>query len=204
MQAHALSVAGVTPFTTIDFPGRLAAVVFCKGCLWNCPYCHNAHLRAFGPGTVAWADVLAFLRRRVGILNGVVFSGGEPTAQAALPAAMADVKALGFSVGLHSAGMLPEAFAQALAQADWVGLDIKGPFGDIYNHIAGHPAASDAAKSSLRLLLASKKPYQLRTTVDPARLNPDDLALMDAQLFDMGAAASVRQTMRLPESSPAV
>ena len=84
-----LRVGGLTPLSTSDWPGMLAAVVFCQGCPWRCGYCHNPGLiPARGDNEIPWEDVLAFLRRRQGLLDGVVFSGGEPTAQAGLLDAM--------------------------------------------------------------------------------------------------------------------
>lgn len=103
-----LEIGGLTPLTTIDFPGRLAAVVFCQGCPWRCGYCQNAHLiPPSAEKRVPWADVLAFLERRRGLLEGVVFSGGEPTLQAGLPEALRQVRDLGFATGLHTAGPSP-------------------------------------------------------------------------------------------------
>ena len=73
-----LRVGGLTPLSTTDYPGELAAVVFCQGCPWRCGYCHNPHLLSVrGASEIAWVDVLAFLRRRQGLLDAVVFSGGE-------------------------------------------------------------------------------------------------------------------------------
>ena len=198
MDASALAVAGVTPFTTIDFPGALAAVVFCRGCPWKCPYCHNAHLQDFGTGNVAWDGVVHFLEKRTGWLNGVVFSGGEPIAQAALPQAMAQVRSLGFKVGLHTGGYHPERFAHALALADWVGFDVKAPFGPLYDQLTGRAGASVAARDSLLTLLDSGKPFQLRTTVDPSLLDESALSLLDRQLIELGAPPAVRQKMNPP------
>src|SRR3989338_5172092 len=80
-----ICIGGMTSLTTIDFPGRLAAVVFCQGCPWRCRYCHNPHLQSFesaGPQIQKnWNDFLKFLEARVGLLDGIVFSGGEPTFQ---------------------------------------------------------------------------------------------------------------------------
>ena len=87
--AHTLRIGGITPLTTIDFPGRLAAVLYCQGCPWRCSYCHNPELLdATTPAEMDWPQVLAFLRKRQGLLDGVVFSGGEPTLQAGLPQAL--------------------------------------------------------------------------------------------------------------------
>ena len=123
-----IRVAGMTPLTTIDFPGRLAAVLFLQGCPWRCSYCHNPELLpARGAGGLDWDAVQDFLGRRRGLLDGVVFSGGEPTSQARLPDAIARVKAIGFQVGLHTGGMYPARLQRLLPLLDWVGLDIKGP-----------------------------------------------------------------------------
>ena len=103
-----LRVGGLTPLSASDYPGKLAAVVFCQGCAWRCHYCHNAHLLGRrGSGEIGWPQVTAFLERRKGLLDAVVFSGGEPTLQAGLGAAMREVKALGYLVGLHTAGIVP-------------------------------------------------------------------------------------------------
>ena len=117
-----LRVGGLTPLSTTDWPGMLAAVVFCQGCPWRCGYCHNPDLiPARGDHEIPWEDVLAFLRRRQGLLDGVVFSGGEPTAQAGLADAMREVRALGFKIGLHTGGMYPQRLAAVLPLVDWVG-----------------------------------------------------------------------------------
>ena len=84
-----LRIGGVTPFSTTDWPGRLAAVLFLQGCPWRCGYCHNPHLQpAIGPVARDYPSTLAWLEGRRGLLDAVVFSGGEPTAQAALGPAM--------------------------------------------------------------------------------------------------------------------
>ncbi len=85
--AASLRVGGLSPHSSCDWPGQLVATVFAQGCPWACAYCHNPHLLpARGSDEIAWEEVLAFLRTRRGLLDGVVFTGGEPTLQEALPA----------------------------------------------------------------------------------------------------------------------
>ena len=159
-----LRVGGLTPLTTIDFPGRLAAVVFLQGCPWRCGYCHNPGLLgADAPPQQPWSQVLAFLQRRQGLLDGVVFSGGEPTAQAGLAEAVAEVRALGFDVGLHTAGMYPERLAALLRRLAWVGLDIKGPW-HRYDSITGVRGSGVKAQAALAQLLAAGAAHECRTT----------------------------------------
>ena len=84
-----LRIGGFTRLTTIDYPGELAAIVFCQGCPWRCRYCYNTDLLdARTDGLIPWSDIRGFLEQRIGLLDGVVFSGGEPTAQGALDAVM--------------------------------------------------------------------------------------------------------------------
>ena len=124
-----LRVGGLERLSMCDWPGELAATIFCQGCPWDCPYCHNPHLLPVtGRHEIAWREVVDFLKSRRGLLDGVVFSGGEPTLQSALPQAIAEVRDLGFRIGLHTAGPYPGRLAQVLPLVDWVGFDIKTPF----------------------------------------------------------------------------
>ena len=182
-------------FTTVDFPGRLAAVVFCQGCPWRCGYCHNTHLRDFTPGKLSWPQVRQFLLERQGLLEAVVFSGGEPLAQPALAQAMREVRELGFLVGLHSAGFNVRRFKEVLALVDWVGLDIKAPRAR-YREITGAQGAV-AVYRSLAALIAAGVPYELRTTTD-ARLAAADLEAIREELHAAGAAGWVLQDCRSP------
>lgn len=100
-----LNVAGLVKLSTTDWPGKLVAVVFLQGFPWRCTYCHNpALLDAKSTGAITWQEVLYFLGRRRGLLDGVVFSGGEPLLSPTLPKAMQDMAALGFEIGLHTGG----------------------------------------------------------------------------------------------------
>jgi pyruvate formate lyase activating enzyme len=191
--AKHLVVGGLTPFTTIDFPGRLAAVVFCQGCPWRGDYCHNPQLQTTHGGGRAWEDVLGWLESRRGLLDGVVFSGGEPLLQRGLAKAAEETRHLGFAVGLHSAGIYPERLAAVLPAFDWVGFDVKGPFAD-YRRITG--TGGEAASESLALLLADGTDHEIRCTVDTDLLDADALARMASQLAALGVSRLVLQACR--------
>ncbi len=187
-------IGGIAPFTTIDFPGRLAAVLFCQGCPWRCSYCHNPALLPFQPGRLGWEQIRAFLLARRGLLEAVVFSGGEPLSQPALPAAMDEVRELGFAVGLHTTGASPARFEQALVRADWVGFDVKAPV-DRYGEVTGHGAGAIVYRS-LATLVSSGVAHEVRTTVDPQQLGESDLLEMATQLADAGVTHWVLQRCR--------
>jgi pyruvate formate lyase activating enzyme len=201
--AATLRLGGLTPLTSIDFPGRLAAVLYCQGCPWRCSYCHNPELLdACMPATQSWEQVLTFLQRRRGLLDGVVFSGGEPTLQAALPAALAQVCALGFETALHTGGMYPRRLAALLPLLDWVGLDIKGPLPQ-HDAITGVPGSGLRARESLALLLASGVAHECRTTWHAGLFSADALLELADELVALGVTHWALQQCRsadLPEA----
>ena len=197
MDSHApLRVGGVTPLSATDWPGQLVAVVFCQGCPWRCGYCHNPDLiPAQSKSEIDWADVLAFLGRRQGLLDAVVFSGGEPTLQASLADAMSEVRALGFKIGLHTGGMYPKRLAAVLPYVDWVGMDVKAPFAD-YARITGVKDSGDPVQESLALLLASGVDYETRTTVHPILLADAEVMHIARELRERGVKRHVLQEFR--------
>jgi len=191
-----LRVGGFTPLSTTDWPGMLAAVVFCQGCPWRCGYCHNPDLiPARGDSEIPWADVLAFLRRRRGLLDAVVFSGGEPTAQAGLVDAVREVRALGFRIGLHTGGMYAQRLAEVLPLVDWVGLDVKAPFAD-YARITGAAGSGERALAGLQQVLASGVDHEIRTTVHPGLLGDTAVIGLARDLADLGVKRYVIQAFR--------
>ncbi|TFD46557.1 anaerobic ribonucleoside-triphosphate reductase activating protein [Cryobacterium frigoriphilum] len=194
--ADGLQIAGLVALSTCDWPGKLVATVFLQGCPLACTYCHNPGLLdPRTPGTVTWQQVRDLLARRHGLLDGVVFSGGEPTRQAGLAAAMREVSAAGYGVGLHTAGVYPKRFAEVLDLCDWIGLDIKAPE-QLYGAVTGVAAAAAKAFACLRLALGASVDLQVRTTVDPMVLAPADVAELMRTLAALGVRNHVLQTVR--------
>jgi pyruvate formate lyase activating enzyme len=172
-------------------------VVYCQGCPWRCGYCHNPHLLpARAVGGIAWSAVLEFLRRRRGLLDAVVFSGGEPTAQPGLARAMRAAKALGYRIGLHSAGIYPRRFAEVLPLVDWVGFDAKAPFDAAYERITGVHASGEAALKSARALLASGVDCEFRTTWHVGFLSVAELERLAQGLVELGVRSYALQQFR--------
>ncbi|MDR5866871.1 anaerobic ribonucleoside-triphosphate reductase activating protein [Halomonas koreensis] len=163
--APRLPVAGLTRLTTLDFPDRLACVVFLQGCPLRCGYCHNPRMLAPRRGEGReWAEVRDFLETRRGLLEGVVFSGGEPAMHRDLPEAVRQARTLGFAVGLHTAGAYPERLQALLPQLDWVGLDVKGEAARV-DAIIGRPGLAPRLARSLEVLLDGGVPFECRTTL---------------------------------------
>lgn len=191
-----LRVGGFVPLSGADFPGALAAVVFCQGCPWRCRYCHNPHLLAArDPAEIAWPVIRRFLEGRQGLLDAVVFSGGEPTLQRGLAVAMQEVRDLGMRVGLHTAGIYPRRFARLLPLIDWVGLDYKAPLA-AYGRITGQRGSGERVRESVGLLLASGISHEFRMTLHPALLSGEEVLAAARELAAQGARKFVLQSFR--------
>jgi pyruvate formate lyase activating enzyme len=188
-----LVVGGVTPLTTIDYPGELAAVIFLQGCPWRCGYCQNKELLPRNhTSCIPWQEVIDLLKKRIGLLDAVVFSGGEPTLHKGLKHAMHQVKSMGFKIGLHTAGIYPHRLREVLPMVDWVGMDIKSARAD-YEDITGVKNSARRAWESARLLISSGVAHELRTTVHPNMLNIEQLGTLIDELADLGAENYVIQ-----------
>ncbi len=166
----------------IDFPERIATVLFTGGCNFRCPMCHNAELvlRPAALPDIPAAEVLAFLERRAGKLTGVVITGGEPTLWPALPDFLREVRMRGYAVKLDTNGYEPATLAALLEAGllDYVAMDVKAPPGT-YARLSGLDALDlRRIERSLTLLRASNIPYELRTTVVPGLLDEDDIAAL--------------------------
>lgn len=186
-------VGGLTPLTTIDYPGELTAVVFLQGCPWRCGYCQNSELiPRHSESTIAWPDIMALLEKRKGLLDAVVFSGGEPLLQSELGFAMQQVKALGFKIGLHTAGIYPDRLQKILPLIEWVGLDIKSAKAD-YDKITGVKGSGERAWKSASVVIDSGVSYEFRTTVHPDMLNKQQLAALVEELSELGVKNYVIQ-----------
>ncbi len=191
-----MKVGGLVPFTATDYPGLLAAVVFVQGCPWRCGYCHNPHLQPRTTDSpLDWNDVMSFLRRRVGLIDGVVFSGGEPTMDPGLSGAIRQVRALGYRIGLHTGGTHPRRLAQVLPDFDWVGLDIKAGF-DHYERVTQVAGSGVPARTSLQAVLDSGVDFECRTTAHPDLIDPAGLLALGRELASLGVRRYAVQVFR--------
>lgn len=161
-------ILGLQKLTLLDYPGRTACTVFTGGCNFRCPFCHNAPLVLPGRGQVPYTEeeVLSYLKKRAGLLDGVCVSGGEPTLQEDLDAFLRQVKALGYRVKLDTNGSRPEALRALLRQGlvDYVAMDVKSS-PEEYARACGGPVDLEKVDESINLLLSGCVDYEFRTTV---------------------------------------
>lgn len=193
-------IGGFQPFSLCDWPGRIAATLFTQGCALRCGYCHNPHLIPREGPLLDSACVFSSLSDRRGLIDGVVFSGGEPCLQPRLDAAIQAVQTLGFEVGLHSAGTHPHALRTVLPSMSWLGLDIKAPARHL-RAVTG-AACDRRVAESLNLALASGVDLEVRTTWSPALYPADALFDLAQALSAQGVTKFVLQRLRDPTPSP--
>lgn len=193
-----LPVASLTASSTTDFPGRRAAVIHLQGCPLQCGYCETAG--SMGPARSAaageWDAIERLLAARVGEFDAVVFSGGEPSLHADLPAAADACRALGLAVGLHTAGSYPERLERLLPRLDWVALDTKGR-GIDFDRISKRSGIWQRHARSLSLLLEAEVPFECRTTVHWRDFTLEALERLAMTLADCGVRRYAIQLARL-------
>ncbi len=163
-----MTIAGLQKMTLLDYPGKVACTVFLQGCNFRCPFCHNSELLgAQGPEPVSREDLMAFLKKRAGLLEAVCITGGEPTLQKELPRLLSDIKALGYAVKLDTNGMQPEVLKSVVEQGlvDYVAMDIKN-CPERYPETAGLDRLElSKIEQSITFLLEGNVEYEFRTTV---------------------------------------
>ncbi len=193
-----MRIAGLEKSSFVDYPGKLAAVIFTPGCNMDCFYCHNRQLLAPDESDRRYDPqaVLEFLRSRRFLLDGVVITGGEPTLQNDLEDFVRKIHNMGFLVKLDTNGMQPWIVRSLLEKGllDFVAMDIKAPLeAEKYAQIAGPDIDLDAINESIDLLMSSPVSYEFRTTFAP-QLSMVDITKIATRIH--GAASYVLQQYR--------
>lgn len=169
---------GMNKTTLLDYPGHVAATLFTGGCNMRCPFCQNGGLvlEPEAQPIITEEEVLAFLRRRQGILEGICITGGEPTLQPGLENFIRCVKELGYLVKLDTNGYRPQVLEHLLEQGllDYVAMDIKASR-EHYANACGLPEVElSLIERSVELLKTSKIPGEFRTTVVKGIHTPEE------------------------------
>ncbi len=172
-------IGGFQKSSLIDYPEKIAAIVFTQGCNFRCPYCHNPELIQFSENFDKQAinedDLFDFLKNRKGKLDAVVVTGGEPTLQKDLADFLFKIKSLDFDVKLDTNGTNPNMLKSLLDKnlIDYVAMDIKAPL-EKYNQIVCRNIDVKSIEKSINILKTSNIKYEFRTTVVKSQLSFDD------------------------------
>lgn len=197
MGADKLVIGGMAPFSTVDYPQHLAATLFLQGCPWRCHYCHNPHLipRHAPSGNLTWQQAYRHFSNRKGLLDAVVFSGGEPTVQKALLPALQHTRALGFRNGLHTGAPHLKRLMPLLPYLDWVGLDIKALPSD-YQLITTNRRAGPDSWAAIEALQMAGVDFECRMTWHGALQSAAQVARVGQHLAERGVRRFAVQIAR--------
>jgi pyruvate formate lyase activating enzyme len=165
-------ISGVQPLTLLDYPDKVAAIIFTPGCNMRCRFCHNKEfvlpeeIVKIRSSFISEKTILNFLASRVGKLDGLVISGGEPTVQPDLREFITKVRDMGFLVKLDTNGNLPQTLKELVSKklVDYVAMDVKTTL-DRYNDLVGEMAQPAKIKESIEFLKEGSVPYEFRTTL---------------------------------------
>ena len=181
-------ISGLQKMTLLDYPGRVACTVFLQGCNFRCPFCHNSGLLgAAQDETIPVEELLAFLRKRAGILDGVCITGGEPTLQSDLPRLLRQIKQMGYYIKLDTNGSRPDMLKALVEEKliDYVAMDIKN-CPDRYGETTGLSKTPEGIEESIRFLMAGELDYEFRTTVVEEFHSEENIVAMGQWLAQMG------------------
>ena len=210
-----MRIKALVKFSAIDYPGKIASLLFTGGCNLRCPFCQNPELVATPQALpdIPPEQVLRFLEQRRGLLDGVVISGGEPTLQPDLPELLRQIKALGFAVKLDTNGYLPDVLAALIADrlVDYVAMDIKAPLDERYTAVTGRECDLAALRASMALLRGwdpGGPRYEFRTTAewhtDLAALEAIALEIMAQELWALQPYVPRRESAAAARESEAL
>ena len=193
-----MRIGGLQKLTLVDYPGKVAAIVFTQGCNLRCGYCHNPELvvpEEYCP-TIPEEEVLAFLKTRQEYLEGVVVTGGEPTIQADLISFLDKLKRLGYLVKLDTNGSHPEVLKQLLSLrlVNYMAMDVKASLNRYYE-VTNVRIAAGKIKESIQLIIESGIPHESRTTLVKAFHSHKDL--LEIRSLVNGARQYTLQRARL-------
>lgn len=182
-----IKISGIQKLTLLDYPEHMACTLFVPGCNFRCPFCHNSELLGDSPEFYDEREIMDFLKKRSGVLEGVCVTGGEPTLYTDLERFLGEIKALGYLVKLDTNGYKPEKI-QALLDAglvDYIAMDVKNSPERYAETVGLDPYKLDmsAIERSIEIIMSSGTDYEFRTTVA-------------TELFDEKSIAQTAQMIR--------
>ncbi len=166
-----MKIAGLQKTSLLDYPGKMCATIFTKGCNLRCPFCHNRSLvfweREGESEEFEEQDILAFLKKRTGLLDGVCITGGEPLLQQDLSLFLRQIKELGFLIKLDTNGFFSEIMKNLIQDGliDYVAMDIKNSPQKYEKTVGISSMLFSKVEESVDLLMTGSTPYEFRTTV---------------------------------------
>ncbi len=174
-----MKINGLQKLTLLDYPGHTACTIFTAGCNFRCPFCHNAGLvtKIDDSDTIPPEEIISFLKKRAGLLDGVCITGGEPLLQNDIEEFMVEIKTLGYKVKLDTNGSRPEKLKPLIDKGlvDYIAMDIKNSR-ERYSETAGAEISIEDIEKSIHIIKTCGVDYEFRTTVVKGLHETEDIS----------------------------
>lgn len=195
-----MKVVGLQKLTLLDYPGQVACTVFLGGCNFRCPFCHNGQLLENAPAIMEPEKLLAFLKGRRGILDGVCITGGEPTLNPDLPELLRQIREMGYLIKLDTNGYRPDVLKALVGEGlvDYVAMDVKNSPSRYAETVGIQGLRLEKIEESIRFLMTGVVDYELRTTVAEPLHDEKSIQDMASWLQDIGGNHKIRRLFIQP------
>ncbi len=174
-----MDFGGFQKLTVLDYPSHVACIVFTNGCNFRCPFCHNKALVENLAEKISQDEILSYLKKRRGVLDGISVTGGEPLMHQGIGEFLKEVKELGYDVKLDTNGSFPQKLRELVSASlvDYVAMDIKNT-PEKYDITTGIKTDLTKIQQSIDFLLLGNVDYEFRTTVTNELHTPQDIEII--------------------------
>jgi len=171
-----MKIGGIQKTSLLDYPDTISAIIWTVGCNFRCPFCYNKDLVLEKVEEIPEEEVLSFLKKRKGLIEGLVISGGEPLMQNDIVDFIVKVKKMGYLVKIDTNGMYPEKLKELIEKklVDYIAMDIKAPK-NIYDLLTGVKTDIKKIEKSIEIIKNSNISYEFKTTFVPDFLKREDI-----------------------------
>jgi len=171
-----MKIGGFQKTSLLDFPDKISTIIWTVGCNFRCPFCYNSNLVLGKVGLVPESEILSYLEKRKGILEGLVISGGEPLMQKDIDKFTEKVKKIGYEIKIDTNGMYPQKLKELIDKklVDYVSMDVKAPKNK-YDALSGVKTDIKKIENSIKIIKESAPDYEFKTTFAPGLLTKEDI-----------------------------
>jgi len=171
-----MNIGGLQKTSLLDYPDTISAIIWTIGCNFRCPFCYNKDLVLGKVGSMPEEEILSFLEKRKGLLEGIVISGGEPLMQKDIVQFVEKVKKLRYLIKIDTNGMYPEKLKELIDKklVDYIAMDVKAPKKK-YDKLTDVKTDIKKIEKSIEIIKNSKLGYEFKTTFAPGLLTKEDI-----------------------------
>jgi pyruvate formate lyase activating enzyme len=171
-----MKIGGFQKTSLLDYPDYISAIIWTIGCNFQCPFCYNKNIVLGNVKPIPEGEILSFLKKRKGLLEGLVITGGEPLLQKDIIDFILKVKKLKYLIKFDTNGTFPKKLKEIIDKSlvDYISMDIKAPQNK-YNKLAGVTVNLKDIKQSIEIIQNNAPDYEFRTTFVPGLLNKEDI-----------------------------